>query len=130
MATWEQVRAQVRGAFELDVDEEDELALTLQREGVKGPRAQRVMVRHYEAWGRSMLEVRSAFGELGEYDPLTLLADNLQLPLGAVALHGRYLVLLHKACLDDLTVDGAVFLITQVSTLADVLEARTGTDRF
>jgi hypothetical protein len=130
MAHWNDVKERLREDFTLDVDQPTEVTLTVHRQGAKGPRAQRVMLRHYEAWGRSMIEVRSAFGELGAYDPASLLADNLQLPLGAVALHGKYLVLLHKACLADLTVDGVVFLLTQVSTLADVLEARSGTDRF
>ena len=84
----------------------------------------------YEAWGRQMIEIRSAFGESGDYDATSLLTDNLNLPLGAVALHGRFLVLLHKACLDDISVEAALFLLTRVTLLADVLEGRAGKDRF
>ena len=93
-------------------------------------RAQRVIVHHFTAWGRSMVEFRSAFGELGDYKPASLLANNLHLPLGAVACHGRYLVLVHKACLEDISVDAAMFLLTRISLLADRLEGRRGGDRF
>ena len=130
MATWDEVQERVRREFALDVDDHEEFALTIQRREASKTRAQRVLVRRYQAWGRTMVEFRSAFGEMGDYDPQSLLADNLQLPLGSIALHGRFLVLLHKACLEDLTVDGVLFLLTQVSVLADVLEERRGSDRF
>ncbi len=130
MATWSEVQEHVRSEYTLDVDQPGEMTLTLHSHGHDGVRGQRVMVRSYQAWGRDMMEVRSAFGELGDYEAEALLADNLQLPIGAVALHGRYLVLVHKACLSDMTVDGALFLITQLSVLADALEARKGIDRF
>ena len=59
-----------------------------------------------------------------------LLADNLQLPLGAVAAHGQFLVLVHKAPLEHLSVDGVLYLLEQVSLVADVLEEQAGSDRF
>lgn len=130
MATWNELKARVRAEWTLDVDEADEFALTLARSEAGAAREQRVMVRRFEAWGRDMIEIRSAFGEVGDYDPLVLLRDNLNLPLGSVALHGRYLVLVHKTVLDVVSVEGAVFLLTRVSMLADVLESRSGLDRF
>lgn len=130
MATWPEVLDEARRQFQLDADEGHEFALTVPRERSSGHRAQRVMVRHYRAWDRDMIEVRSAFGEAGEHDADAMLVENLQLPLGSVARHGRFLVLVHKACLDHLTVDGALFLLTRISQLADVLEERGGADRF
>ncbi len=130
MATWSELKERVREEWTLDVDEPDEFALTLVRVEAGARRAQRVMVRRFQAWGHDLAEIRSAFGEVGDYDPLTLLRDNLNLPLGSVALHGRYLVLVHKIVLDSVSVDGAVFLLTRVSVLADVLESKTGLDRF
>ncbi len=88
------------------------------------------MVRHYTAWGVDLIELRSAFGEAGRFDPHKLLADSLQLPLGAIARHGRFLVLLHKVCLTHTSVDGVLFLLSRMSMLADVLEERSGADRF
>ena len=130
MASWVDVQARLRQEYALDVDAEDEVALTLSRREGTATREQRVMVHRYEAWGRQMIEIRSAFGESGDYDATSLLTDNLNLPLGAVALHGRFLVLLHKACLDDISVEAALFLLTRVTLLADVLEGRAGKDRF
>ena len=130
MATWAEVQERLRKNHALDVDSGDEIALTLERAEGGSVREQRVMLHRYTAWGRDMVEIRSAFGELGDYDPQQLLADNLNLPLGAVALHGRYLVLVHKTCLDDLPLEGVVFLVTRMTMLADVLEGRKGADRF
>ncbi len=130
MATWEQVQERVRRDYVLDVDEPSEFALTMEHQPGEIARAQRVMVHHYLAWGRAMIEVRSAFGQAGDYDATGLLVDNLQLPLGAIALHGRFLVIVQKAALEDLTLDGVVFLLTRIGLLADALEERLGKDRF
>jgi hypothetical protein len=130
MASWVEVQERLRRTYELNVDDPDEVALTLERKEGDKTRAQRVMLRHYHAWGREMLEIRSAFGELGDYDPVALLTENLNLPLGAIAAHGKFLVLVDRACLDDLPVEGVLFLMTRISMLADVLEGRSGTDRF
>jgi hypothetical protein len=130
LATWSEVQERLRRSHELDVDDADELALTLERTEGGKKRAQRVMIRRYQAWGREMIEIRSAFGELGDYDPAALLAENLNLPLGAIAAHGKYLVLVDRACLDDLPVDGVLFLMTRLTMLADVFEGRSGDDRF
>lgn len=130
MATWEDLKVHVRQSYALDVDEAHEFAVTVERTDSGTVRAQRVMVRHYEAWGDEMIELRSAFGEVGQYDAQSLLRDNLNLPLGAVAQHGQYLVLVHRTPLRHTTVEGLLFLLTRVSLLADVLEARGGGDRF
>ena len=130
MATWREFQERVRREYTLDVDEDDEFALTITRRDGEVERAQRVIVHHFSAWGRSMVEFRSAFGELGDYKPASLLANNLHLPLGAIACHGRFLVLVHKACLEDLSIDASVFLLTRISLLADKLEGRRGGDRF
>jgi hypothetical protein len=110
----------VRARFQLDLDEADEFALTLPQ----GGREQRVMVRRFEHWGRELIEIRSAFGELGELDPAELLREVLVLPLGGIALHGRFLVMVHREFLDDLPVDGVLFLISRVALVADHLESR------
>jgi hypothetical protein len=130
VAQWRDVQERLRKEHELDADEADEMGLTMQRREGDVVREQRVIVRRYPAWGREMIEVRSAFGEIGDYDAAQLLQDNLNLPLGAVALHGRYLVLVQRACLDDLPLEGVMFLVTRMTMLADVLEGRKGADRF
>jgi hypothetical protein len=131
MATWEDLRVRLRRDHRLDRDEAEEVTITFERRDALGVRQQRVMVRAYRLWGRQMIEIRSAFSELDAgADPWALLKQNLDVGLGAIALHGRFLVLVQRACLDDLSVDGALFQIVRVSMLADALEASVGTDRF
>ena len=130
MATWNEVSGQARRDHTLDHEVDGEFALTIERTDAGKLRKQRVLVRRFISWGREMVEVRSAFGAVGDWDPQALLSDNLNLPLGAVAVHGKYLVLVHKACLEDLSVDGVLFLVRQISLLADILEGRLGIDRF
>lgn len=96
----------------------------------QGAREQRVTVHRYVAWDREMIELRSAFGEIEQAPAPELLAESLRLPLGAVAADGRFLVVVHKACLEHLSVEGVVFLLSRICLLADTLEERTGRDRF
>ena len=126
---WDEVRAAFRQRFTLDRDEEHEFSMTL-AVGPEGRRAQRVMLRYYEALGVEMVEIRSAFSEAKGQDPDALLAENLKLKLGAVARHGDFLVLVHRLSLDFVQVDGVVFYARQVARLSDLLEARGGGDRF
>ena len=130
MATWAEVQQAARGAYTLDRDDVDEFSVTVRLQGASGVRAQRVMARHYRAWGADMVEFRSAFREASTADPAQMLATSLQLPLGSICVHGRYLVLVHKCCLDYITAEGVLYLLTRVSLLADVLEEHDGTDRF
>jgi hypothetical protein len=129
VATWAEVQEAVRARFQLDADESDEFALTLPRQAA-GAREQRVMVRRYVGWGREMIELRSAFGELGEVDLESVLRDVLQLPIGGIALHGRFLVLVHRASLRELSIETVLFLVERVCHVADLLEEQRGDDRF
>jgi len=130
MATFDELRSLLRTTYALDSDDGDSLALTLPLTDGRSRRAQRVMVQRFAAYGQEMLEVRSAFGELAPGESEDLLTENLKLPLGAVALHGRYLVLVQKMPLEHTSLDGVLFLLTRVAELADVLEERRGGDRF
>jgi hypothetical protein len=129
LATWAEVQEAVRTRFQLDSDESDEFALTLPRQSA-GDREQRVMVRHYFGWEREMIELRSAFGELGEIDLEVVLREVLHLPIGGIALHGRFLVVVHRASLAELSIETVLFLVERVSHAADLLEEQRGDDRF
>ena len=129
MATWAEVQQAVRARFQLDADEPDEFALTLPRQSA-GAREQRVMVRRYVGWDREMIELRSAFGELGEVDVENALREVLTLPIGGIALHGRFLVVVHRASLRELSLDTLLFLVERVAQVADLLEEERGDDRF
>lgn len=130
MLTFEEVREALAATFALDSDEGDSFSVTLPLHDGREQRAQRVVVQRYTAWGQELVEVRSAFGELAEGEALDLLGQNLQLPIGAVALHGRYLVLVQKLPLEYISIEAVLFVLTRVAELADVLEERRGGDRF
>ena len=127
MATWEEVQRAARAAFVLDRDEAHEFAITLP---VGGGRAQRVMVRRFDAMDTVLVEMRSAFAEEDEISPQQVLDDNLNLALGAVAKHVRYYVVVQKVALPYTTVEGVLFYMARIARVADGLEERQGKDRF
>ena len=88
------------------------------------------MVRHYTALEQEMLEFRSAYAQADEVTADEALDENLTLPLGAIARHGRYLVLVQRVTLTHTTVEGVIAALTHVANVADWLEARHGGDRF
>lgn len=126
MATWNAVLRALRKEHTLEVNRPGEVGVTAR----VGERAQRVIIRRFEAWGLVMIELRSAFGDVGDYPAESLLADNLQLPIGAVAAHDGYLVLVHKVFLADMKADGVLRLVEFIARSADLLEERRGGDRF
>ena len=127
MAEWEEVQSAARAAYVLDRDETHEFAVTLP---VGGGRAQRVMVRRFDALDTVMVELRSAFAEQDELTPAQVLDDNLDLALGALARHGRYYVVVHKVALEHSTVRAVLFYMTRIARIADSLEEQQGQDRF
>lgn len=131
MASWDALIAAIKDSYVLDSEGPGEVALTLERKDGQGEeRAQRTMLRRYTAWGEDFVEFRSAFSEVGLYEPLALLEESLTLPLGALAVHGNYLVVVQKAPLAYTSVEGLLMLLTRMTQLADVLEQRQGADRF
>lgn len=130
MTTWQAVREHLGAQYTLDLDEGDEIAFTLHRTTKGESRAQRVMLSRYLAFDTEMLECRSAFGEAAAFDPAELLAESLRLPIGGIATHGDYVVLIHKLDLHDTTPGAVQRLAERIGTLADMLEGRAGGDRF
>ena len=129
MATWQAVQEGMRARYALELDEPEEFALTLTMPGGEG-RLQRVMVRTYQARGRALIELRSAFAEREGLDAEALLRQGLTLELGAIALHGPYCVVLHKASLDELSVEALLERVHWIAEIADRLEHAMGGDRF
>lgn len=127
MATWNEVQQKIRGSFVLDQDLDHEFVLTLE---ITRERHQRVMVRHYEALDAELVEVRSAFAQGNEVPAEQILDENLTLPYGAIARHGRYLVVVQRVSLGTTTVEGVITAVTRVARVADWLESRHGGDRF
>ncbi len=130
MVSFGELREALAATFALDSDDGDSFSVTLPLADGHETRAQRVVVQRYAAWDQELLEVRSAFGEVKQGEEADLLGQNLQLPIGAIALHGRYLVLVQKLPLEFVSIDTVLFVLTRVAEVADVLEERRGGDRF
>ena len=130
MPSWDDVTDHLRARFTLDRDEEHELVLTLHHHSHDQLRAQRVMVRHYENRSTELLEIRSAFAKASDVSVDDVLEQNLKLPIGAIAKHGDFLVLVHRVALKHTTLDGVSFYVTRLAEVADWLEERRGGDQF
>ncbi|MCO4744674.1 MAG: hypothetical protein KC912_07795 [Proteobacteria bacterium] len=131
MATWSELLGACAPLHGFEQTSENEFQVLVQLRGERGEdRAQRCWVRRFDAWGESMLEVRSAFASSVELSAGDALCRNLDLPIGAIARHGEVLVLVHKLPLEPISIEGVLFVVEHVSMVADTLEAKRGTDRF
>ena len=130
MSNWYEFQQYLRAEYTLDRDDEDEMALTLVYNVEGKTRKQRVFLRRYVAINREMVEIRSAFGELSDYDPQHLLEESLGLPIGGVAIHGGILVIVQKEPLQSHTSETLAELMSQIGFLADCLESAGGGDRY
>lgn len=77
-----------------------------------------------------MLELRSAFAAGGSVPAEACLRHNLDLSVGAIAVHGDVLVIIYKLSLSSMTAAGLLDAIHRVGAEADALESRSGRDRF
>jgi len=130
MASWSDLQSYLRERFELDRDDADRLALTLSFEAEGHRRKQRVLLRRYEAFESEMVEIRSAFGQVDDFEPRHLLEQSLGFPIGNIALHGETLVIVQKMPLKPLTAAILMEVMTRIGFLADCLESTSGDDRY
>ena len=130
MSGWEQVVENARLEPSFASDSPLEFSLVYEWTDPTGIRGQRVWVRWFEAYGEAMVEVRSAVGPADVIPAGEALAANLELPLGALALHDQMLVVIQKLPLTPMSVEGVLFVMRRVSMVADMIEARLGGDRY
>lgn len=130
MSSWEAIVEAAGRDGSFVATSPQEFSLVFEWEGPSGKRAQRVWARRFEAFDSAMVEVRSALGPERSMDHRQALTENLELPIGAIALHGDMLVVVHKQPIEAISVDGVLFTMHRVSMVADTLEARQGGDRF
>lgn len=130
MSTWKQLVEQAEREPRFAANSPSEFSVTYEWDEGSGARGQRVWVRWFEAYGETMVEVRSAVGPADAIAASEALAANLELPIGALALHDQMLVLVHKLPLAPISVGGVLFVMRRVSMAADRIEARLGGDRY
>ncbi|MCO4744675.1 MAG: hypothetical protein KC912_07800 [Proteobacteria bacterium] len=120
MASWDDVREHMRRSYKLHHDEPEVLSMVWSYED---GRHQKIVLRTYEAFGRRMVEFKSAFARAEGVDPIELLRKNAELPLATIALHGDVYVAVYNAVLDHLDMDDFELYLSRVAGLADTLEA-------
>ncbi len=121
MTTWTEVQQHMRGKYRLQDDSADMMSMVWSYD--EG-RSQKVIVRHYKAAGREMIEFKSAFARKGDVAPEALLEDNAKLPLATIALSGEVYLAVYNALLEHLHLDDFDFCLSRVAAVADTLEER------
>ena len=99
MASWDELRETMRQSYKLQQDEADLVSMVWTYDD---GRHQKVILRHYKAFDRSLVEFQSAFARIEDLNPTEALRKNAELPLGTIALQGEVYVVLYNAVLDDL----------------------------
>ncbi|TNE90234.1 MAG: hypothetical protein EP330_09255 [Deltaproteobacteria bacterium] len=119
MASWDDVREHMRKNFKLQQDEHELVSMVWSYED---GRHQKIILRHYQAFDRGMIEFKSAFGRAADANPLELIRKNAELPLATIALHGDVYVVVYNVVLDHLDMGDLELYLSTVAGLADKLE--------
>jgi hypothetical protein len=94
-------------------------------------RTQLIQVRRVRAFDADWLELKSPVCHAHEMDPTEALKKNNDLAVGALAIEGTYMVVVHNVQLDGLTVPSFDASLALIAALADSLELEfTGGDDF
>ena len=119
MPTWNELREHVRKTYRLDDDEADMVSMVW---GYDDGRSQKIILRRYEAFDRSLVELKSAFARRKDAEPEVLLRKNAELPLATVALAGDVYMVVYNLLLDHLDFDDLDLYLSRVAAVADTLE--------
>lgn len=123
MASWDELRETMRQSYKLQQDEADLVSMVWTYDD---GRHQKVILRHYKAFDRSLVEFQSAFARIEDLNPTEALRKNAELPLGTIALQGEVYVVLYNAVLDDLGPGSLELYLSRVAGIADQLEETYG----
>ncbi len=119
MATWTELREHMRVTYRLADDELDMLSMVWRYED---GRSQKIIIRRYEAFERTLVELKSAFARRKDVDPEVLLRKNAELPLATIALSGDVYIVVYNALLEHLDFGDLDLYLSRVAAVADTLE--------
>lgn len=119
MPTWNELRTHMRGKYRLADDELDMLSMVWSYDD---GRQQKIVVRHYQAFGHDLIELKSAFARRADVDPEVMLRKNAELPLATVCLSGDVYLVVYNALLAHLDYDDLELYLSRVAAVADTLE--------
>ena len=119
MATWNDLREHMRKTYRLADDEADMLSMVWSYDD---GRSQKIIIRRYEAFDHTLIELKSAFARRKDVEPEVLLRKNAELPLATVALAGEVYVVVYNALLEHLDFGDLDLYLSRVAAVADTLE--------
>lgn len=128
MPSWNDVREHLRNTYKL-ADDEGELVSMVW--SFDTDRSQKVVIRSFSAFDREMVEIKSAFAQRDQAEPVDLLTRNAELALGTIALSGDHYFVVYNTPLTHLALNDLELFMSRVAAVADVLEDQyASTDRF
>jgi len=119
LPTWNEMREHMRKTYRLADDEADMLSMVWSYDD---GRSQKIIIRRYEAFERTLVELKSAFARRKDVDPEVLLRKNAELPLATIALAGDVYLVVYNALLDHLDFADLDLYLSRVAAVADTLE--------
>lgn len=119
MADWNELREHMRRTYRLADDKLDLVSMVWRYED---GRSQKIILRHFEAFGRPMVELKSAFARRQDAEPEQLLRRNAELPLATIALAGDVYIVIYNALLEHLDFEDLDLYLSRVAAVADTLE--------
>lgn len=119
MASWKELREHMRATYRLADDELDMMSMVWSYDD---GRSQKIIVRRYEAFERTLIELKSAFARRKDVEPETLLRKNAELPLATVALAGDVYIVVYNVLLEHIDFEDLDLYLSRVAAVADTLE--------
>lgn len=85
-------------------------------------RSQKIVVRRYDAFEHTLIELKSAFARRSDVEPEVLLRKNAELPLATIALTGDVYVVVYNVLLSHMAFEDLDLYLSRVAAVADTLE--------
>ena len=119
MASWTRLQEHARGNFALEDDQPSMFSMTwIYDDG----RRQKVIIRRYEAFGRTMIEIKSPFARGDAASADELIRKNAELPLATIARSGELYLAVYNMLIDHLNLEDFDLVVSRVAAVADTLE--------
>lgn len=120
MPTWTDIKNHARSSYKLAEEYDHSFKLVFE---YPGGRLQAVIVSHYEAIGRSWVDLSSACCRVDRMDPQAALQQSFNLAVGSLCLDGDVYVVRHTLTIDHLQLADLEISMHAVARAADQIEA-------
>jgi hypothetical protein len=123
MPNWTEIQEHMRQTYKLSEDQSDMAAMVWSYDD---GRSQKIIVRRYNAFGREMVEFKSAFANKHDTDAISMLRKNSELPLAMIALADDTYIVVYNTPIENLEFTDLDFYLSRVAAVADTLEETYG----